>query len=146
MAPALNYTTAVPVARTTAEMQAILGKAGANAVATMYEDGKPVGMSFSLATPSGERSFTLPVDVPAVQKLLTAQKRQHSRVDDRPAQAERVAWRIVKDWLAAQLALIDAQMASLDEVMLPYLVTAPHRTLREDWRDRIALGPGEDDR
>jgi len=142
MSPALNYTTAVPVARTTAEMQALLGKSGADAVAVMYEDGKPVGMSFSLATPGGQRTFNLPVDVGAVQKLLTAQKRSHSRVDDRPAQAERVAWRIVKDWLASQLALIEAQMASLDEVMLPYLVTAPNRTLRDDWRDRLALEPG----
>jgi len=143
VAPALNYTTAVPVARTTAEMQALLGKSGASAVAVLYEDGKAVGMSFSLTTPGGQRTFNLPVDVGAVQKLLTAQKRDHSRVDNRPAQAERVAWRIVKDWLAAQLALIDAQMATLDEVMLPYLVTAPNRTLRDDWRDRLAIEPGE---
>jgi len=124
-------------------MQALLGKSGADAVAVMYEEGKPSGMSFSLATPAGQRSFMLPVDVGAVQKLLTAQKRTHRSVDDRPAQAERVAWRIVKDWLAAQLTLIDAQMASLDEVMLPYLVTAPNRTLRDDWRERRALEAGE---
>ncbi len=140
----MNYTTAVPVSRTTAEMQALLGRSGANAVAVMYEDAKPVGMSFILRTPGGERTFALPVDVPAVQKLLTAQKRESKRVDDRPAQAERVAWRIVKDWLAAQLTLIDAQMATLDEVMLPYLVTSPHRTLRDDWRDRVAIEPAED--
>jgi hypothetical protein len=144
VAPALNYTTAVPVSRTTAEMQALLGRSGASAVAVLYEDSKPVGMSFILRTPGGERTFNLPVDVGAVQKLLTAQKREHSRVDDRPAQAERVAWRIVKDWLAAQLALIEAQMATLDEVMLPYLVTRPNRTLRDDWRDRLALEPAED--
>jgi hypothetical protein len=140
----MNYTTAVPVSRTTAEMQALLGRSGANAVAVMYEDAKPVGMSFILRTPGGERTFALPVDVPAVQKLLTAQKRESKRVDDRPAQAERVAWRIVKDWLAAQLTLIDAQMATLDEVMLPYLVTSPNRTLRDDWRDRVAIEPAED--
>jgi hypothetical protein len=137
----MNYTTAVPVARTTSEMQAMLGRSGADAVAVMYADSKPVGMSFSLMTPTGQRTFNLPVDVGAVQKLLAAQRRENKRVDDRPAQAERVAWRIVKDWLAAQLTLIDAQMASLDEVMLPYLVTAPDRTLRDDWRDRLALEP-----
>lgn len=142
--PVLNYTSSVPVARTTGEMQALLGKSGADAVAVLYDDGRPSGMSFSLATPSGQRSFNLPVDVSAVQKLLTQQKRKNSRIDDRPEQAERVAWRIVKDWLAAQLALIDARMATLDEVMLPYLVTAPHRTLRDDWRERRAIGSGED--
>jgi hypothetical protein len=35
-------------------------------------------------------------------------------------------------------------MATLDEVMLPYLVTSPHRTLRDDWRDRVAIEPAED--
>ena len=141
--PTLNYTTKVSVTQTSGEMQAMLGKAGASAVAVMYEDGKPTGMSFSLPTPGGQRSFNLPVDIGAVQKLLTQQKRSSPRVDDRPAQAQRVAWRVVKDWLAAQLALIEAQMATLDEVMLPYLVTSPNRTLRDDWRDRIALGEGE---
>jgi hypothetical protein len=141
--PALTYTTKVPVAQTTAEMQALLGKSGADAVAVMYESGKPVGMTFTMNTPGGERGFNLPVDVGAVQKLLTTQKRTNRSVDDRPAQAERVAWRIVKTWLAAQLSLIEAQMASLDEVMLPYLVTAPHRTLRDDWRERHAIGPGD---
>ena len=38
-------------------------------------------------------------------------------------QAARVAWRIAEDWLKAQAALIDASLASLDEVMLPYMVT-----------------------
>ena len=141
--PVLNHTTAVPVAKTMAEMQTMLAKAGATAVAVMYADGEPSGMSFQLSTPSGVRTFTLPVDVAAVQALLIAQKRTTSRVDARPAQAERVAWRIVKDWLAAQLALIDAQMATLDEVMLPYLLVAPDRTLREQWRDHEALPSGE---
>jgi hypothetical protein len=124
-------------------MQELLGKAGASAVAVLYTDQKPSGMSFSLATPGGQRTFNLPVDVEAVQALLTRQKRENKRVDDRPAQAERVAWRIVKDWLASQLTLIQAQMATLDEVMLPYLVTGQNRTLRDDWRDRAALPAGE---
>lgn len=41
-----------------------------------------------------------------------------------PAQAARVAWRIAKDWLEAQSALIDAQLATLDEVMMPYMVAS----------------------
>lgn len=46
-----------------------------------------------------------------------------------PEQAARVAWRIAKDWLEAQAALIDAQLASLDEVMLPYMVDAAGQTM-----------------
>lgn len=142
--PALNYTTSVPVVRTLAEMQDMLARHGADGVATRYVETKPVGLSFTLPTPSGRNTFDLPVDVAAVQALLTAQKREHSRVDDRPAQAERVAWRIVKDWLEAQLALVAARMATLDEVMLPYLRVGPELTLRDQWRDHKALTMGDD--
>lgn len=41
-----------------------------------------------------------------------------------------------KDWLEANLALIDAQMATLTEVMLPYLVVDADRTLWEAYRER----------
>lgn len=37
-------------------------------------------------------------------------------------QANRVAWRIAHDWLRAQLAIIDAGMVTLPEVMFPYLI------------------------
>ena len=37
--------------------------------------------------------------------------------------AERVAWRIVKDWLEAQLAMIEADLVGLDEVLLPFLMS-----------------------
>lgn len=142
--PALNYTTTVPVTKTITEMQTILGKAGASAVAVLYTDGQPDGMTFTLRTPDGERAFHLPVDVPAVHTLLTSQARGNRRVDARPEQAARVAWRIVKDWLEAQVALIQAHLATLDEVMLPYLVVdLDNRTLREQWRDRAALPMGQ---
>jgi hypothetical protein len=141
--PALNYSTTIAVDKTLGEIQKMLGKAGAKAVAVMYQDGRSIGMTFTLDTPAGLRAFQVPVDVPAMQRLLTKQRRTNKRVSDKQEQAERVAWRVIKDWLAAQLALIEAQMATLDEVMLPYLVTGQDRTLRDDWRDRAALPSGE---
>lgn len=44
-------------------------------------------------------------------------------------QASRVAWRIIKDWLAAQLALIKAEMVTLEQVFLPYAQNADGATL-----------------
>jgi hypothetical protein len=32
-----------------------------------------------------------------------------------------VAWRVLKDWLEAQLALIEAGVADMSQVMLPYM-------------------------
>lgn len=36
-------------------------------------------------------------------------------------QAERVAWRILKDWVEAQMALLDIEMVKLQEIFLPYI-------------------------
>ena len=56
----------------------------------------------------------------------------------------RVAWRILKDWVAAQLAIVETEMVSLDEVMLPYLRSDDGRTLYELFTERqLALTTGE---
>lgn len=33
-----------------------------------------------------------------------------------------MAWRIARDWLDAQIALIEAGLASMDEIFLPYAI------------------------
>lgn len=139
--PTLNYTTTVPVGRTVGEIQAMLAKHGANAVATRYAEGEPVGVSFTLSTPNGERAFTLPVDAAAVHRVLLKQLGSGKRASA-PEQASRVAWRVLKDWLAAQLAIIEAQMATLDQVMLPYLHVNGELTMYEAFVDneRKAIG------
>ena len=58
-------------------------------------------------------------------------------------QAQRVAWRIVKDWLEAQLAIIETEMVTLDQVMLPYMQGDNGQTVYELYRDQqLALGTG----
>lgn len=149
----LNYTTSIPVAQTVGECQAILGAAGAASVAVHFEDGEPAGLSFSLRTPHGLRNFTLPVDVKAMQAVLVKAERagQFASLKKSSAKwtgrehAAMVAWRVVKDWLEANLALIAAQMATLSEVMLPYLHVDEDHTLWQAYREReeaLALEPG----
>lgn len=136
--PVLNYTTSIAATKTAGEIQAMLGKHGASAVAVRFADARLVGISFTLSGPHGDRAFTLPVDVGAMQKVLDkqwSQKQIAARYANRD-QAERVAWRVVKDWLAAQLALIEAQMASLDQIMLPFLHVDGETTLYEAYRER----------
>jgi hypothetical protein len=53
-----------------------------------------------------------------------------------PEHAERVAWRIVKDWLEAQLAIIKTEMVTLDQVMLPYMRGDNGATIYEIYRDQ----------
>lgn len=120
----LNYTTSISVEKTVGEMQTALAKAGAATIAVQYSEGAPRGLTFQLGTQYGPKVFTMPVDVLAVQRVLQKQRPSGSmsvakfRSTDHAA---RVAWRIAKAWLEAQLALVTVQMATLDQVMLPYL-------------------------
>lgn len=140
----LNYTTQIAASKTIAEVQALLAKHGANRIAVDYQNGQPSGLTFALTTPHGPRLFTLPVDVDAMHRLLVAESRAGRLKGGKSVtimrsreQAERVAWRVIKDWLAAQLALVQTEMAAMDQVMLPYLhADQSGRTLYAAYRDR----------
>lgn len=140
----LNYTTKIPAAQTVGECQALLAKSGASAVAVEYQDGEPTGLSFRLDTPHGRRDFTLPVNIEGMHAVLRKADRDgmFAAMHVRRGQfaelehAANVAWRVVRDWLEANLALIAAGMAGLDEVMLPYLHVAPDKTLYAAYRER----------
>lgn len=134
----LNYTTKVSATRTIAEMQGTLAAAGAKRVMLEYLDGSPCALSFSLPTAHGERFYTLPCDAAAVLRILAGTDERlmkASKVKADAAQAERVAWRVLKDWLEAQLALVRTEMATLDMVMLPYLQVGGGDTLYSAWRE-----------
>ena len=153
----LNYTTKVAVHQTVAECQSILATAGASSVAVHYDDGgQPAGLSFSLKTPHGARAFTLPVNLDGMQRVLAqANKEGRLRGDghrnaslEGREHAARVAWRVCKDWLEANLALIAAEQATLTEVMLPYLHVDGDRTLWQAYQDNeraaiVAGGSGD---
>lgn len=134
--PTLNYSTKVPVSQTLREIQDALARQGATRIATDYAEGRPKGLSFMLPTVTGVRVFHLPVDVPAVRALLVRQHAKSTRVDARPEQAERVAWRVMREWLLAQLAIVEAQMVSIDQVMLPFMAWNDDQTLYDAFRDR----------
>lgn len=140
--PLLNYTTEVAVGRTIGQIQGLLVEAGARKVITDYDDvGNVTGVSFAVETVAGLRGFTLPVHAERVEAVLRREKvaPRYST----PEHAERVAWRIVKDWLEAQLAIIRTEMVTLDQVMLPYMRDASGRSYYELYRDnQLALPAG----
>jgi len=125
--PILNYTTKIPANRTVGEIQQKLAKAGAKGVLCEFNnDGEPDCLTFNIDTPSGLIYFKLPANVQGVSKALA----DDNCYKDEP-HARRVAWRILKDWIEAQLAIIDAQMAELSQVFLPYAQTDTGETVFE---------------
>jgi hypothetical protein len=122
--PLLNYTTTVAAHKTAAEIQHKLVAAGARQIlATYADDGRITGLSFMVQGPLGRRSYSLPVNADAVLKVMSAYRSGVPNRYQTAEQAERVAWRILKDWIEAQLALAETQMVTLDQVMLPYMHT-----------------------
>ena len=145
--PLLNYTTTIEAAKTVGEIQGILVGHGAKSVLINYgEDGTIEALAFQVLTPHGNVGIRLPIDPDAVLKVLTQQNRL-GRVPKRyinHAQAVRVAWRIVKDWVAAQMAILETEMVKMEQIFLPYVITKEGRTLYEVMVDHhFQLGPGE---
>lgn len=128
----LTYSTKIAVEKTVSEMTSKLGKAGARFVTTeLGKDGQPIALEFAIETKSGERWFRLPANTDAVLRVLGRQQRD-GRIPRRLVtrdQAARVGWRILREWLLAQLAIIETEMVALDEVMLPWMVVADNRTV-----------------
>lgn len=131
-----NYTTEIDSWKTIGEINQLLAKAGATNINIRNENGQPVGICFSVDV----INFLLPCEsdgVLAHLKTLTGDKANRARSaskGDLEEQARRVTWRIVKDWIAAQLAFIEAKRSldarrQLFTVFLPYVVNTEGETL-----------------
>ena len=133
--PLLNYTTKVDVYTTLGAIQGQLVKHGAKKIMQEYDDqGNIIALSFLINTPAGMRGIKLPANADAVHRVLTKQKVKVDR-----EQADRVAWRIVKDWVEAQMAILESEMVQLDEIFLPYMVNETGQTFFEAYRNNQLL-------
>lgn len=136
----LNYTTQIPVEKTVGEIQKMLAGAKAQAVMSEYDaSGVLTTISFRVQCPYGLVTFRLPANVDKVFAVLVRSSKVPHRNRTRE-QAARVAWRIIKDWLAAQLALITAEMVTLEQLMLPYAQNEMGETVYEVLRSREFKG------
>ena len=118
--PILNYTTSIAVEKTVAEIQQKLARAGAQAVLTEYDSERVlIAISFRMMCQSIMVTFRLPAQVDRIYVLLQRDPKVSRSLRTRD-QAARVAWRIIKDWVEAQLAIVEAEQAKMVEVFLPY--------------------------
>jgi hypothetical protein len=96
------------------------------------DNGLPFGLVFALKIRDIWVSFRLPCNWEGVYKAMQ-NDRKIPRSYKNPEQARRVAWRIVKDWVEAQMAIIEAGQAQLAEVFLPYAVTRSGKTVYQEF-------------
>ena len=147
----LNYSTNISADKTAGEIQAILAKHGARAIMIEYgDDGTAEALSFKVKAPQADCGFRLPVAPSPVLKVLERQRaagklRSHGVPVNRE-QAVKVAWRIVKDWVEAQMALLETEMVRIEEIFLPYLITDSGQTLYQVMAGRgFLLPPGKEE-
>jgi len=135
----LNYTTKIPIETTIAEIEKMLASSGASKILKDYDgSGNVKSISFTLITEKGELPFKLPMNKEPVLQVLKNQSGEYRKQKSRTGgygkqvrvipdnmvnqeQADRVGWRIIKDWLEAQLALFFLQMVKIEEIFLPYM-------------------------
>lgn len=139
----LNYTTSIDCEKTISEIQKCLVKHGASKIVTDYSNGLPSAVTFCLTLNGNIAAFSLPANYSGVLKAMkNDSKVPRSKCTDE--QAQRVSWRIVKDWVEAQMAIVEAQLADVAEVFLPYAITKNGNTLYKEIQGSgiLLLGDG----
>ena len=118
-----NYTSGVPAHKSVSRIEAQLAAHGAQSVVKQYVDRRLAAVSFFMQLDDRLVPFRLPARVDRVEQVLTGAVRRprKSTLAKVAEQAERTAWKIISDWVDAQMALIELQQADLAEVFLPYI-------------------------
>ena len=139
----LNYTTKISSFKTVGEIQQKLATAGASSINVNYDDNsEPVGLIFVIKIRDEWINFQLPSNWQGVMRRL-ANDKKIGKSFKTEQQARRVAWRILKDWVEAQLAIIDAELATLPEVFLPYAVMRNGLTVYQSFEKGNLLESGQ---
>jgi len=119
-----NYTTEIPAQRTISEIEDILVKNGATDTWKQYGSaGKVTALNFAVNTEFGKMPFKLSIDAQVISEVLKEQVKQGLKGISRKQaldieHARNVGWRIVKDWIDAQMAMISLKMRKLEQVFL----------------------------
>lgn len=136
-----NYTTKVPVSKSVTEIQQMLCAHGAIGILFNFEKGigKIESLLFNIEIQNQKIGFKLPINWQKAQQAMQKQGIKRACEDD---YCYRVAWRIMRDWVAVQVALIEIEQVSLDQIFLPYGLTKDGKTtIYENFKQSNLLLP-----
>jgi hypothetical protein len=129
--PILNYTTSIKTEKTAAEIHQKLIRASACSVISEYDDsGILISIKFEIRDANKILRFKLPINIDGVHNALKNNNHVPRKLKTKE-QASRVAWRIIKDWIEAQIAMVEANQANVTQIFLPYIQNSNGQTLYE---------------
>jgi hypothetical protein len=126
--PLKNFSSSSALPNIFAAINKTLVSHGARQIVYDYEQGtgRIVGIIFIVETVSGPLTIKLPAMFDRVKVIFDKQGVRY-----KPEQPYRTTWATLRDWVDAQMALIDWQMAKMEQVFLPYAVTREGKTFFE---------------
>lgn len=134
-----NYTSNVPVTQTIYRIEQVLIRCGVNGIAKEYgPNGEVTAIMFTVdvGAPAPVMTVRLPANREKAQDALWRDYagadiskdgktcwncRKKLKREDFRDQADRTAWKIVRDWVEVQMSMIQMQQATFDQVFLPYV-------------------------
>jgi hypothetical protein len=126
-----NFSTSIAVEKTIAEIELMLAKSGASKILKEFDEkGRISSLTFMLVTGKGDVPIKLPMNQSGLRNVFKVQvsdgklPRKFWGSDWADEQAMRVGWRILRDWLYAQLSLLSIEMVKVEEIFLPYMYNA----------------------
>jgi hypothetical protein len=119
-----NYTSQVPVSTSVSFIEQCLTKNGARQILKEYDaTGRCDGICFSIPMNGQEVHFKLPAQIANCERVLFENLSRRAKPETKkqvPKQAERTAWKILSDWVEAQMAMIELAQVEVMEVFMPY--------------------------
>lgn len=127
----LNYTTKIDYHKTIGEISKILVDHGARNIQIRYSPlGLPEALVFVIEMKGRMISFSLAARSAGVLRAMA--KAKVPKTYQTEEQSVRVSWRIIKDWVEAQMAIVEAELAEMAEIFLPYAVMKNGQTIYEE--------------
>jgi hypothetical protein len=150
----LNYTTGVAADVSAGFIMGLLGRKGANSISQHFENGKLSGISFVFPVGGVAVTFQLPARESGVLAFMLKSESWNTRRGCNEAQyteklrerASRIAWRILKDWVEAQIAMVETEQAEMGEVFMPYAIVNDGQTMYDAFvvrNEQLRLGSGK---
>jgi hypothetical protein len=134
-----NYTSSVPADKSILQIEKILIEMGARNIAKEYDGyGKVDSIAFSIKNGEGIIPFKLPAKRDPIKRLFLKEYKRPSKAQEEAAaaQADRTAWKNVKEWVELQATMIKLEQVEFLEVFLPYVFNFQrHQTFFESIKE-----------